>query len=138
MTLKPRKVQDELYLDYFPVMCVHCEDPLCLQVCPVEAIVKREDGIVVVKGEACNGCRLCISACPHGVMSFNEVTREAGKCNFCLERVGDGIEPSCVQHCIGGALRYVNPEDLKEITKGKHAVSFGKVCYASSRWKCVS
>ncbi len=71
-------------------------------------------------------------------MSFNEVTQEAGKCNFCLERVEYEKEPSCVQHCIGGALRYVTPEDLKEITEGKHTASFGKVCYASSKWKLVS
>ncbi len=137
MTLKPRRVQDELYLDYFPVMCAHCEDPLCLQICPTGAIVKREDGIVVVKGDTCNGCRLCVSACPYGAMSFNEATGEAGKCDLCLERVNFGIEPSCVQHCIGGALRYVTPEGLKETTEGKHAVSFGRVWYASSRWKCV-
>ena len=138
MTLKPRRVQDELHLDYFPAMCMHCEAPLCLQICPVGAIVKREDGIVVVEEEMCNGCQLCLSACPYGAMSFNPLTRKAGKCNFCLDRVEYGIEPSCVQHCIGGALRYVTPEDLGEITKGKHTVSFGKVHYASSQWKCVS
>ena len=119
-TLKPRKVEDELHLDYFPTMCVHCDDPLCLRSCPVEAIVKREDGIVLVDREKCNGCRLCISACPYGAMSFNEVREEAGKCDFCLERVEYGIEPSCVQHCLGGALRYVTPEELKEMTEGKH------------------
>jgi len=138
MTVKPRKVENELCLDYFPVMCVHCEDPFCFQACPVGAIVKREDGIVAVKEEKCDGCRLCISICPYGAMSFNHVTREAQKCDFCLERVKYGIEPSCVQHCIGGALRYVTAETLQEITKGKHVVSFGKVHYASSRWELVS
>lgn len=138
MTVKPRRVQSELHLDYFPTMCVQCEDPLCLRSCPVKAIVIREDGIVVVDGEKCNGCKLCIATCPLGAMSFNEVTKVVGKCNFCLERLEYGIEPSCVQHCLGGALRYVTPEDLNKITKGKHTAYFGKVCYASSQWKLVS
>jgi len=70
-------------------------------------------------------------------MSFNEATKAAGKCDFCMGRVEYGIEPSCVQHCIGGALRYVDPEELNEVTKGKHTAFFEKVCYASSQWKLV-
>lgn len=137
VTVKPRKVQDEIRLDYFPAMCVHCDDPLCLESCPVGAITKREDGFVLVNEEKCNGCRLCISACPYGAMSFNEVTKAAGKCDFCLGRLESGIEPSCVQHCIGGALRYVGPEELSEVTKGKHTAFFQKVCYASSQWNLL-
>ena len=135
MTIKPRRIRNELHLDYFPIMCLHCDDPLCIQCCPVEAIIKQEDGIVVVDNEKCNGCGLCVYACPYGAMSFNQLTKVAGKCNLCLERLEYGIEPSCVQHCIGGALRYVTQEDLEETTKGKHTTSIGKVCYASSKWR---
>ena len=135
VTVKPRKVQEELHLDFFPAMCVHCETPLCLAVCPRDAIVKGGDGVVLVETEKCNGCRLCIGACPYGAMSFNEVSRRAGKCDLCRERVAAGIEPSCVQHCIGGALRYIGPEDLQETVAGKYTASFGRVCYASSKWK---
>jgi Fe-S-cluster-containing dehydrogenase component len=137
-TVKPRNVAGELHLDYFPTLCLHCEDPRCMHVCPNGAIAKRQDGIVVVDGENCGGCRLCVAACPTGSMSFNEVSLEAGKCNFCLDRGAYGLEPSCVQHCIGGALRHVTAEELNEITKGKHTASFGKVCYASSKWRLVS
>jgi tetrathionate reductase subunit B len=135
VTIKPRRVQGELHLDYFPTMCVHCDDPLCLESCPVAAITKRDDGLVLVDGERCNGCRLCVSACPYGAMSFNEANQAAGKCDFCLERAGYGIEPSCVQHCLGGALRYVDLEELSEITRGKNTAFIEKVCYASSQWK---
>jgi Fe-S-cluster-containing dehydrogenase component len=138
LTLKPRRLQGELHLDYVPTMCVHCEDPLCIRCCPVEAIAKREDGVVLVDDETCNGCRVCVDACPYGAMFYNEVTKVAGKCNLCVERLDYGIEPSCVQHCIGGALRFVTQEDLDEAIKGKHTASFGKVCYASSKWKLVS
>ncbi len=118
-TLKPRRVENELQLDYFPTMCVHCDDPLCAKACPVGAISKREDSIVLVDREKCNGCRLCVPACPYGVMSFNEAGKEAGKCDFCLERVEYGIEPSCVQHCLGGALRYVTPDGAERGDRGE-------------------
>jgi Fe-S-cluster-containing dehydrogenase component len=135
MTIKPRRIRDELHLDYFPIMCLHCENPLCIQGCPVDAILRRKDGIVFVDREKCNGCKVCLYACPYGAMSFDEESQVAGKCNFCLERLEFGIEPSCVQHCIGGALRYVTQEDLEKTTRGKHTAFFGKVCYASSQWR---
>ena len=69
-------------------------------------------------------------------MSHDIVLCKDGKTPFVSpKRLGHGIEPSCVQHCVGGALRYVTREDVEEITKGKHASFIGKVCYASSKWK---
>ncbi|MEW6334432.1 MAG: 4Fe-4S dicluster domain-containing protein [Thermodesulfobacteriota bacterium] len=138
ITVKPRKAGDGLRADYLPTLCLHCDEPLCLQSCPAGAITKRADGLVLVDAERCDGCRLCVCACPYGAMSFNEVTQAAGKCNFCLERSESGIEPSCVQHCLGGALRYVGTEELDEITRGKHTAFFGRVCYVSSLWKLFS
>lgn len=135
ITSKPRRVQGELHLDFFPTMCVQCEDPLCCQFCVQDAIGRREDGIVVVEKEKCTGCQTCVWACPWGAMSFNHETRVAAKCDLCLERIEFGIEPSCVQHCIGGALRYVTEEELRSITRGKHTLRVGRLTYASSKWK---
>jgi Pyruvate/2-oxoacid:ferredoxin oxidoreductase delta subunit len=41
------------FLAYLSAACYHCEDPLCAVVCPAEAIIKREDGVVVVDREKC-------------------------------------------------------------------------------------
>ena len=133
-TIPPRELRGELHLDFVPVMCLHCEDPMCATFCPVGAISKKEHGRVVIDEGACIGCRQCTYGCPYGAMHFNEITQKAGKCNLCLSRTEAGIEPSCVQHCIGGALRYVGPAELQELTQGRHSVRLGRTTYLSSKW----
>ncbi|CAM3545759.1 Hydrogenase-4 component A [Vibrio aerogenes CECT 7868] len=53
-----------------PVMCRHCEDAPCAAVCPVQAIVKENDRILL-KETACVGCTLCAVACPFGAIAFD-------------------------------------------------------------------
>jgi len=133
-TIGPRKVNEKLHLDFVPVICLQCEDPICAYFCPVDAISRREDGIVIVDEKLCTGCRQCQYGCPYGAMHFNEITRKAGKCNLCLSRTEEGIEPTCVQHCIGGALRFISLHQLEEIVQGKHLARIGRTYYLSSKW----
>jgi Fe-S-cluster-containing dehydrogenase component len=101
----------------------------------VNAISKREDGMVVIDEEACTGCKLCVYGCPYGSIFFNETKGITGKCDLCMSRVHHGIEPTCVQHCIGGSLQFVSQEELKEITSGEHLLRMGLVYYVSSKWR---
>jgi len=133
-TVGPREAGGELHLDFVPLFCLHCEEPMCARFCPVEAISKRGDGRVIIDLETCVSCRQCVHGCPYGAMHFNEVTQKAGKCDLCFSRTEAGIEPSCVQHCIGGALRYVGPAELQELTRGRHSVQMGRTTYLSSKW----
>ena len=55
-----------------PVMCLQCEDPCCLEVCPVGAISRNEIGAVVMDHAKCIGCKMCMNACPLGNISFNK------------------------------------------------------------------
>ena len=138
ITVGPRKVGVELHMDFVPALCVHCDDPTCAYFCPTGAINKRADGVVIINEEECTGCKRCIYGCPYGVLSYNPEKHVVAKCSLCLRRIDDGLEPSCVQHCIGGALLFVTPQEMGNVTKGVHTVREGKVCYMSGKWKLSS
>lgn len=91
--------------------------------------------MVVIDEQLCTGCRLCVYSCPYGAISYNELGGVVGKCNQCSDRIKRGLEPSCVQHCIGGALQYVNHEELNSLTSGEHMLRIGMIYCTSSKWK---
>ena len=97
-----RKAQDErevLRTFFVPKLCNHCARPPCVQVCPVGATFSTKDGVVLVDGQRCIGCRYCIQACPYGARFFNHRSNTADKCTFCYHRVVKGLLPACVEVC---------------------------------------
>jgi len=97
-----------------PLMCQHCENPPCVDVCPTGASMKREDGIVLVDKHTCIGCRYCMMACPYKARSFiHEVVENQkeyaprGKgtvesCTLCVHRIdkdGKDAMPACAEAC---------------------------------------
>jgi molybdopterin-containing oxidoreductase family iron-sulfur binding subunit len=104
---------------FLPVLCNHCSQPACMEVCPSGATDKREDGIVFIDYDLCIGCRSCMEACPYGARTFhdNQTTYYTGqvtpfekikpkapkgvvmKCDFCADRVDQGLDPACVVTC---------------------------------------
>ena len=90
--------------NFLPRLCNHCRHPQCVDVCPTGATYKRpQDGIVVIDTGVCIGCKYCIQACPYDARFLNPVTGFADKCDFCIHRVSKGLDPSCVNSCVGGA-----------------------------------
>jgi len=108
-----------VFVSYLIRPCFHCEDPVCIPVCPVEAITKREeDGIVVVDSEKCIGneeCNSkCLKACPYESPQFGpENGAKMKKCNYCVDRHLEGRLPICVESCRTHALDVGTLEDLK-------------------------
>src|SRR5947199_252364 len=63
--------------------------------------------------DTCNGCRNCISACPYGVIGFNESTGTAHKCTLCYDRLQAGMTPACAQACPTQSIQFGNLTDLQ-------------------------
>lgn len=121
--------------EFLPVLCNHCDNPPCVEVCPTGASYKRSDGIVAVNSDICIGCRSCATSCPYeqrhyvepGLLSqgyfkdgltlyenFKYQRWTEGtviKCDFCMDRVDKGLNPACVDTCPPEARIFGDLED---------------------------
>lgn len=96
---------------FLPRLCNHCDYPICVRNCPVQATYKHPDGFVLQRYNRCIGCRTCVVACPYNARHLLPAKRTdmnlphsvVDKCTFCVHRVKRGIAPACVQTCVGGA-----------------------------------
>lgn len=108
-----------------PLMCQHCAEPPCVEVCPTGASLRRVDGIVLVDRHRCIGCRYCLMACPFGTRFFVDaevhdqrpyMPRGKGTaegCTLCVHRLDAGRLPACVEACAGagGAMLFGDLHD---------------------------
>lgn len=92
--------------------CNHCEVPYCQKACPVRAIWRRDDGVVLIDRDKCVGCRMCEKFCPYGAPQFNTRTGKMEKCTMCFDRVEDKMQPACATLCPTGALRWGPWEEI--------------------------
>jgi Fe-S-cluster-containing dehydrogenase component len=135
--------EEESYY-WFPKPCFHCDSPPCVNVCPVGATYKRDDGIVLIDNNECIGCKFCMAACPYSSRVFNwkeHVQKKqntdcfnpeagiqhqvgtVGKCDFCPDMAKNGKLPACVTSCPNGVLFYGDKnEDM--VTNGVETFRF--------------
>ncbi|MBS7625024.1 MAG: 4Fe-4S dicluster domain-containing protein [Candidatus Bathyarchaeia archaeon] len=87
------------------VTCRFCENAPCIRACPHNAIKQSErGGILIIDEEKCDGCVLCIQACPYGGIMLNPDKMVVIACDLC-----DG-KPQCVDFCPEEALKIVSDD----------------------------
>lgn len=99
---------------YTSVSCNHCENPVCMEVCPTTAMSKREDGTVYVDESKCVGCRYCQWACPYGAPQLDTRTGHMSKCDLCYDYRETGQDPACVSACPSRALDWGPIDELRK------------------------
>ncbi len=115
---------------FVPMPCMHCGRPPCQAACPVRAITKRaKDGIVLIDGDKCIGCRYCVWACPFGAPQYNANTRVTQKCTLCSHRTTDanqeliGLKPACVDTCIARVRYFGDMNSLSTVRRKTRALN---------------
>jgi tetrathionate reductase subunit B len=104
---------------FVPRLCMQCENPPCVAVCPVGATYRTADGVILVDENRCIGCGYCIVACPYGARYIvpaggdtpRGVAGVADKCTFCYHRITRGARPACVEACPVGARSFGDLND---------------------------
>lgn len=95
-----------------PLQCRHCEEAPCMAVCPTDAIGRLSpDSPVLLDADRCIGCRLCMFACPFGVIDLSRDGKAVVKCDMCIQRTEVGELPACVVACPTGTLSFVELDD---------------------------
>jgi formate dehydrogenase iron-sulfur subunit len=113
-------------------VCKHCQNASCLEVCPTNAIVRTEFDTVYIQQDVCNGCRNCISACPYGVIGFNEKTGTVHKCTFCYDRLQAGMQPACAKACPTESIKF-GPLDIMQNMADQRLAALKKSGYAKAQ-----
>ncbi|MCL2757242.1 MAG: 4Fe-4S dicluster domain-containing protein [Coriobacteriia bacterium] len=88
-----------------PFMCLHCDEPACVDACPVEALTKQADGTVLYNPEDCTLCQSCVEACPTGGITYSAKADCILKCDLCSGN------PQCVEWCAPKAIDYLDSDD---------------------------
>ena len=86
--------------------CKQCEDPACMNYCPVHAIYADEkSGARKVDADRCIGCGMCSQACPWNMPVVDSETGVSTKCISCGR---------CAEQCPNGAIKFIDWEDIAQ------------------------
>ena len=97
-----------------PVICRQCDQPTCVEACWNNALQKEDNGVTTRSRMLCTGCLSCSYACPFGVISPKLTLRQVAKCDFCQDKLNEGLVPRCVSACPSGALEFRRCDEPSE------------------------
>jgi Fe-S-cluster-containing dehydrogenase component len=82
---------------------------------------RPKDGIVFVDQALCIGCKSCMIACPWGAPQWNPGTGKVVKCDYCMDRLDEGLLPACVNNCTTRCLHFGKVEDVPPLKRERFA-----------------
>lgn len=91
-----------------PIMCLQCDESCCALICPTGALKRNADGVIEHDEAKCIVCKMCVSACPLGNMSYSSQTKRVFKCDLC-----EG-ESQCAKFCPTGAITLVDSTEVPD------------------------
>lgn len=95
-----------------PIPCMHCQDAPCEKAAKNDAVIRRDDGIVLIDPEKAEGQKQLVDACPYNAIYWNEEEKLPQKCTLCVHWLDAGYkEPRCVEICPTEALTFGDLED---------------------------
>ncbi|MHC1753229.1 4Fe-4S dicluster domain-containing protein [Humidesulfovibrio sp.] len=113
-----------------PVYCRHCENAACIKGCTRGALLRAEDGSVLLNSVLCAGCETknCMLACPYGgIFCPGRMDDAMAKCDLCQRRLAMGMPPACAELCPCGAIHYVSRAEAKSMATPEYEAAHKKV-----------
>jgi Fe-S-cluster-containing dehydrogenase component len=96
---------------HVPTMCNHCDDAPCIKV-GKGAVIKRNDGIVIIDPQKAKGRRDILESCPYGAIFWNEELQLPQHWIFEAHLLDQGWQQTRgAQVCPTGAMKVVKIED---------------------------
>ena len=112
MKKKERGQTPMVDVGYIPTMCQHCDDAPCLKAAKNNAVIKREDGIIIIDPDKSKGQKQIVDSCPHGAISWNDELEIPQIWFFDAHLLDKGWkEPRATSVCATGAMKTVKIED---------------------------
>ena len=103
-----------------PQVCMHCEDPICAQVCPADAIKQTAEGVVQSSLKPrCIGCSNCVLACPFGVPELRRRRRSDDEVRHVLRPHQHGPASDVRDRLPSGALAFTTIEEIMRTRQGR-------------------
>jgi carbon-monoxide dehydrogenase iron sulfur subunit len=106
-----------------PMVCRHCDDAPCVEVCRTGATKNNAiSGIITKEEERCIGCWMCAMVYPYGMVGRQKEVKRAVKCDLCPDKA----IPVCVIACPTGTLVFAEEEEFAETMRRDAALQIAK------------
>ena len=83
VTFNEVAVKNDVKWYFAKQQCMHCKDPVCMQVCPHDALTRTKIGTIARNWHLCQGCKTCEYLCPYQVPKVGSRSNKMFKCTLC-------------------------------------------------------